>query len=118
MIRPCGTCNGSGTVTRECDNPACGGKHGLDFFDCRSCVDMPQLRKGEWNLSAEFVWPDPFRPDPSTVMRWCLTHNCAHPALSENSLGWCFVYDEIDDAKPCRWGWVAAITEADVLEEA
>lgn len=133
MTRPCDTCGGSGIDYQDtcvqCERPWGPGEPcGPESYampkpcPCPSCVDMPRLPKHHaipWSMTTdcdvgvlrginERGW---FKPDPSTVMRWCLTHTM--PMWSDRD--WCF-HGQVDEA--CKAVWVAAITEADILEEA
>ena len=86
MIRPCDTCGGSGT--EPCVYQGMKIEECTDHGPCPACADMPWLG---WAEFSDWVWSnfvildgpewyanhEPYKPDPSTVMRWCQTHEAA-----------------------------------------
>lgn len=63
LTEPCQRCDGAGTVHRKCDSPHCGGTHGWDVFDCRSCSGSPipgrVLREGVTHERGGYWDPEP-----------------------------------------------------------
>lgn len=119
MIRPCDDCDGSG-ISPTIGRPRHSGQLMGHEKRCSRCADMPQLPARYAAQWAELIKPkreamnileplpdwyqrdEPFHPDPTTVMRWCVTHQV--PSSQAIDKPYCGV--AMIDTRPCEIVWV------------
>ena len=117
MVRPCDTCRGSGTVWEKLDNIG----HD-DALPCPDCVDMPWLVCNNCGGDGKDYRPNmnmnncswcggtregpglgKFKPDRSTVLRWCQVHRCIATHVDRCDVNWATVQTPFGD---CDIVWI------------
>ena len=139
MTRPCANCGGNGKVPHDTafckwrsvkgyrqrldgSTGDCPFLDGLPCFDCARMPWLPRRYADIWvhyhgtDTAPEWWWDDkPFKPDRSTVMRWCRIHNS-----SAESYGKCehtLIFSAVRVKDDCEIVWIERPTPLEETDD-